>query len=285
MHPQVSNMRELKDPVNRYFMVTDRYLVFEKSGVLGGRGLGFWQLPTEFTKASPTPPPPSGVVVKSNSYHRVVSGLLLIALSGLLLGPVVLLGQAPTPSQANRGTSVAVAMASPAQPPAPSGNNPNDDSFVIGNDDLLAINVWKEPDFSQKIQVRSDGKISLPLLGEIQATGLTPLQLERDLTAKLRNYITKPEVTVMVEQINSKKFNILGQVGKPGSYSLALAPTIVDAIAIAGGPRDFAKQKSIYILRQNPGGGQTRIAFNYKDFLKGKNQNVKLEPHDTVVVP
>jgi polysaccharide export outer membrane protein len=176
-------------------------------------------------------------------------------------------------------------MASPAQPPAPSGNKANDDSFVIGNDDLLAINVWKEPDFSQKIQVRSDGKISLPLLGEIQATGLTPLQLERDLTAKLRNYITKPEVTVMVEQINSKKFDILGQVAKPGSYSLALAPTIVDAIAIAGGPRDFAKQKSIYILRQNPGGGQTRIAFNYKDFLKGKNQNVKLEPHDTVVVP
>ena len=133
--------------------------------------------------------------------------------------------------------------------------------------------------------MRSDGKISLPLLGEIQATGLTPLQLERDLTAKLRNYITKPEVTVMVEQINSKKFNILGQVAKPGPYSLALAPTIVDAIAIAGGPRDFAKQKSIYILRQNPGGGESRITFNYKDFLKGKIQNVKLEPHDTVVVP
>jgi polysaccharide export outer membrane protein len=203
----------------------------------------------------------------------------LVALSG------VLIGQIPAPSQATRGTSAAAVSTSPTQPPAPSGNKPNDDSFVIGNNDLLAINVWKEPDFSQKIQVRSDGKISLPLLGEIQATGLTPLQLEQDLTAKLRNYITKPEVTVMVEQINSKKFNILGQVAKPGSYSIALAPTIVDAIAIAGGPRDFAKQKSIYILRENPGGGQTRIVFNYKDFLKGKNQNVKLEPRDTVVVP
>ncbi len=125
--------------------------------------------------------------------------------------------------------------------------------------------------FPRSIQVRSDGKISLPLLGEVQATGRTPLQLEHDITTKLRNYITKPEVTVMVEQINSKKFNILGQVAKPGSYSLALAPTIVDAIAIAGGPRDFAKQKSIYILRQNPGGGEIRIAFNYKDFLKGKD--------------
>ena len=89
----------------------------------------------------------------------------------------------------------------------------------------------------------------------------------------------------MVEQINSEKFNILGQVAKPGPYTLAIAPTVVDAIAIAGGPRDFAKQKSIYILRQSPGSGQTRIVFNYKDFLKGKIQNVKLEPHDTVVVP
>jgi polysaccharide export outer membrane protein len=216
--------------------------------------------------------------VKSNSYHRVGSGFLLVAVSGILLG------QASAPRQPNRETSAAVATTSPA-PPASSGNKQNDDSFVIGNDDLLAINVWKEPDFSQKIQVRSDGKISLPLLGEIQATGLTPLQLERDLTAKLRNYITKPEVTVMVEQVNSKNFNILGQVVKPGSYSLTVAPTIVDAIAAAGGPKDFAKQKSIYILRQNPGGAQSRVVFNYKDFLKGKTQNVKLEPHDTIVVP
>jgi polysaccharide biosynthesis/export protein len=217
--------------------------------------------------------------VKSCGKHPIGSGILLIVLSCSLLG------QTPVPAQANRGLPAATAAASPAEPPALSGNKPNDDSFVIGNEDLLAINVWKEPDLSRSIQVRSDGKISLPLLGEVQAAGLTPLQLEHDLATKLRDYITKPEVTVMVEQINSKKFNILGQVAKPGSYSLALAPTIVDAIAIAGGPRDFAKQKSIYILRQNPSGGQTRIAFNYKDFLKGKNQNVKLDPHDTVVVP
>ncbi len=102
---------------------------------------------------------------------------------------------------------------------------------------------------------------------------------------RLLNYITKPQVTVMVEQTNSKKFNILGQVTKPGSYSLTLAPTVVDAIALAGGTKDFAKQKAIYILRQSPGSGQTRIVFNYKDFLKGKIPNIKLEPHDTVVVP
>jgi polysaccharide export outer membrane protein len=215
--------------------------------------------------------------VKRSQYHSARAGFFLIAFSG------VLLGQMPTPGQAARATSAAVTTL-PA-PPATLSSKANDNSFVIGNDDVLAINVWKEPDFSQKIQVRSDGKISLPLLGEVQATGLTPLQLEQELTAKLRDFITKPEVTVMVEQINSKKFNILGQVAKPGSYSLALAPTIVDAIAIAGGPRDFAKQKSIYILRENPGGSQIRIFFNYKDFLKGKNQNIKLEPHDTIVVP
>ncbi|WP_353063292.1 polysaccharide biosynthesis/export family protein [Tunturibacter psychrotolerans] len=204
----------------------------------------------------------------------------MIAISGIAVG------QMPAPSQAARKTSAATTANSPTQPPAIPDSKPSDDSFVIGNDDVLAINVWKEPDFSSpSTQVRSDGKISLPLVGEVPAAGLTPLQLEEDLAAKLRNYITKPQVTVMVEQINSKKFNILGQVVKPGSYSLALAPTIVDAIAIAGGPRDFAKQKSIYILRENLGGTQTRIMFNYKDFLKGKNQNIKLEPRDTVVVP
>jgi polysaccharide biosynthesis/export protein len=217
--------------------------------------------------------------LKSNADRPIRLGFFLIALSGSLLG------QALPPSQANRDLPAAIVDLSSVQPQAPSGSKPHDDSFVIGNDDVLAINVWKEPDFSRSIQVRSDGKISLPLVGEVQAAGRTPVQLEYDIAVKLLNYITKPEVTVMVEQINSKKFNILGQVAKPGSYSLALAPTVVDAIAIAGGPRDFAKQKSIYILRQNSGGGQSRIAFNYKDFLKGKNQNVKLEPHDTVVVP
>jgi polysaccharide export outer membrane protein len=207
------------------------------------------------------------------------SGFILTILSGFLFG------QMQSPSQTSRGLPAATAAISPAQPLEPPGNNPVDDTFVIGNDDVLAINVWKEPDFSRSIQVRSDGKMSLPLLGEVQAAGRTPMQLEQDIAIKLQYYMAKPKVTVMVEQINSKNFNILGQVIKPGSYSLALAPTIVDAIAIAAGPRDFAKQKSIYILRQNSGGGQSRIVFNYKDFLKGKVQNIKLEPHDTVVVP
>jgi len=170
---------------------------------------------------------------------------------------------------------------------APSAAKAHDDKYVIGVDDVLNINVWKEPDVSKTVPVRSDGKISLPLAGEVQASGETPRQLEQELTARLKNYISEPEVTVIVEQIRSQKFNILGQVTKPGSYPLTNSPTVLDAIALAGGFRDFAKQKSIYVLRQNADGTQARLPFNYKDVIKGKNtaQNVRLEPNDTVVVP
>ncbi|HUO25039.1 MAG TPA: polysaccharide biosynthesis/export family protein [Candidatus Aquilonibacter sp.] len=163
----------------------------------------------------------------------------------------------------------------------------HDAEYVIGNDDVLAINVWKEPDVSRNVPVRSDGKISLPLVGEVQAAGRTPLALEQEIASKLKNYIDEPEVTVIVQQINSQKFNILGMVNKPGSYVLANSATVLDAIALAGGFRDFAKQKNIYVLRQNADGTQTRIPFNYKDVIKGKQpaQNIKLQAGDTIVVP
>jgi polysaccharide biosynthesis/export protein len=163
----------------------------------------------------------------------------------------------------------------------------HDDTFVIGNDDVLAINVWKEPDISRAVPVRSDGKISLPLVGEVQASGRTPLQLEQQIAQQLKSYVAEPEVTVIVQQINSQKFNILGMVNRPGSFPLTNSPTVLDAIAVAGGFRDFAKQKAIYVLRQNPDGTQSRLPFNYKDVVKGHNgaQNVKLQPRDTIVVP
>jgi polysaccharide biosynthesis/export protein len=177
-------------------------------------------------------------------------------------------------------TEAPAAVASSASPAAMV--KPHADNFVIGVDDVLAISVWKEEALSKTVPVRSDGKISLPLVGEVTAAGKTPLQLEGDISERLKNYITTPEVSVIVQEINSQKFNILGMVAKPGSYSLTIASTVVDAIATAGGFKDFAKQKSIYILR-----GSTRLPFNYKDFIKGKNpsQNIKLEPHDTIVVP
>jgi polysaccharide biosynthesis/export protein len=170
---------------------------------------------------------------------------------------------------------------------AQAAKKPHDASFVIGNDDVLAINVWKETDISRSIPVRSDGRISLPLVGELQAAGRTPLQLEGDIAARLQKYIADPEVTVMVQEIHSQKFNILGEVVKPGSYSLEMASTVLDAIAAAGGFRDFANQKGVYVLRPNPDGGQSRIPFNYKKVIKGKNpqQNISLQPRDTIVVP
>lgn len=163
----------------------------------------------------------------------------------------------------------------------------HDDGFVIGADDVLAVNVWKEPEISRAIPVRSDGKISLPLVGELQASGQTPRQLEQEIATKLQSYISEPEVTVIVQEIKSQRFNILGQVVRPGSYLLTNTMTVLDAIALSGGFRDFAKQKSIYVLREKPDRTEERIPFNYKDVIKGKNpeQNVKLDPRDTVVVP
>lgn len=206
-----------------------------------------------------------------------------VALVMCFAAPGLLLGQTKT----NSKSDVPVTVASIAAPVSAPPSKPHDDSFVIGNDDVLAINVWKEPDISRQVPVRSDGKISLPLVGEVQASGRTPLKLEQEIASKLSNYISEPEVTVMVQQINSEKFNILGQVTKPGEYSLTGSLTVLDAIALAGGFRDFAKQKSIYVLRQTPDGTQSRLVFNYKDVVHGKHpeQNIKLEPHDTIVVP
>jgi len=163
----------------------------------------------------------------------------------------------------------------------------SDDAYVIGANDMLSINVWKEPDVSRSVPVRSDGKISLPLVGELQAAGQTPRQLEQEITKRLQNYISEPEVTVIVSESRSQKFNILGMVARPGAYLLNGSTTVLDAIAMAGGFKDFAKKKSIYVLRANPDGTQKRLLFNYKEVIKGTNpeQNIKLLAGDTLVVP
>ncbi len=221
-----------------------------------------------------------GADVKRTASSSWIAGVLATALCLLMSGGL----WAQAGAKSAQGSNAPQASQSTDAATAP---RPHDDSFVIGNDDVLAINVWKEPDISRSIPVRSDGKISLPLVGEVQATGQTPLKLEQEIAAKLKNYISEPEVTVIVQQINSQKFNILGQVSRPGSYVITNSATVLDAIAVAGGFRDFAKQKSIYILRQNADGTQTRIPFNYKEVVKGQNpaQNIKLQPRDTIVVP
>ena len=194
----------------------------------------------------------------------------------------------PAQAGSTGGTASAPPAPAPASSPEATANGkPHDNTYVIGNDDVLAINVWKEPDISRVVPVRSDGNISLPLVGEVQAAGHTPHQLEAGIAAKLKNYISEPEVTVIVQEIRSQKFNVLGMVTRPGTYPLTNSMTVLDAIALAGGFRDFAKQKSIYVLREKPDGTQARLDFNYKDVVKGKNsaQNVRLQPRDTIVVP
>ncbi len=160
-------------------------------------------------------------------------------------------------------------------------------SFVIGPDDVLAINVWKEPEISRTVTVRSDGKISLALVGELQASGKTPEQLQTEITQKLNPFINNPTVTVITQEIKSRRISVLGKVANPGAYPLTGSVTVLEAIALAGGLRDFAKQESIHVLRYRADGSQQRLPFNYKEVLKGNNQsqNVLLEPHDTVVVP
>ena len=213
-------------------------------------------------------------------WTTVAAGIVLVTASGLLSAQTVA-ASSSTPD------SVPANGAAPDQVTPPAINRAHNNTYVIGDDDELEIDVWKEPELTRQIPVRSDGKISLPLVGELQAAGRTPIQLEEEITARLRNFITEPDVTVMVVKINSLKFNVMGEVMKPGSFSLTTATTVVDAIATAGGFKDFAKKKSIYVLHTNPDGTEARLLFNYNDFVKGKNpkQNVRLQSGDTVVVP
>lgn len=208
---------------------------------------------------------------------------------GILLAGVLLFASTTTlPAQTTSGVSTNPASVS-GQNGAQSTASPvpaHSKTYVIGDDDMLDIDVWKEPELSRATPVRSDGKISMPLVGEIQAAGKTPLQLEADITRQLKTYITDPEVTVIVQQINSEKYNMMGEVAKPGSYPLTVTTTVMDAIATAGGFRDFARKKDVHILRQNPDGTQSQFIFNYEAFIKGKDpqKNIRLQPGDTIVV-
>lgn len=180
------------------------------------------------------------------------------------------------------------AIASP--PPTRIGavvSPPAGSDFRIGPGDVLVVNVWKEPEITQTETVRPDGKISLPLIGDLEASGLTPKQLESEVTQKLQSYLDAPQVTIIVHEVKSQRVNVVGQVAKPGSYALFKPMTVLDAIATAGGLLEYAKAKKIYVLRAGPDGRTKRLPFNYKAVLKGQNpaQNTELESRDTVVVP
>ena len=174
----------------------------------------------------------------------------------------------------------------PAQSPEPPKAANNEPDYVIGADDLLDISVWKEPDISRRIPVRTDGKISIPLLNDIQAAGLTPMQLQAQITEKLKKFLTEPQVTVTVMATNSRRVYILGEVGRPGPIPLLSNMTVLQAITTAGGLGQFANGSKIRILR-SVGDKQVVYSFNYKEVLSGKNpeQNIILKPGDSIVVP
>jgi polysaccharide export outer membrane protein len=159
------------------------------------------------------------------------------------------------------------------------------EDFVIGAEDILAINVWHEPEMSRVVPVRPDGKISLPLLGEFEAAGNTAKQLEAKLVKKLDTIVTNPQVTVIVQDIRSQKYSITGEVNRPGTFPLTPQMTVLEAVAAAGGLRDFANPKKMYILRRGPNNTSTKIAVNYKQILNGGGENKVLLARDTIVVP
>lgn len=158
--------------------------------------------------------------------------------------------------------------------------------FVIGESDVLNINVWKEPEISQSVVVRPDGKISLPLIGEVLVSGLTPVQTQTLLANKLQSILTNPQVTVTVTEIRSRVVFITGEVVKPGAYPLLVPTTILQLITNASGLGQFANKKGIFVLR-TVDGKQQKFPFNYSQVIKGEKQeqNILLHPGDTVVVP
>lgn len=190
---------------------------------------------------------------------------------------------APAPAPA-RATAPATAVG-PAPATSATYAGPMDASrYIIGPEDSLQVTVWKEPTLSGNFPVRPDGMISLVLVGDLPAAGLTPMALSNDITQRLKKYIQDPVVTVAVLGVNSQRIFLVGEVGKVGPIMLTPGMTPLQAIVSAGGLSQFANSKRIYILRM-VAGKQQKLPFNYKQALKGENSGITLQPGDTIVVP
>jgi polysaccharide export outer membrane protein len=161
-----------------------------------------------------------------------------------------------------------------------------DPAYLIGPEDVLDVSVWKEPDVSRVVPVRPDGRISLPLINDVQAAGLSPQQLAGSVSEKLKKYLNGPQVTVIVTAINSQRVFVVGEVLRAGAFPMLPGMTVLQALSSAGGFTTFADVKKIHVVRLR-NGKQVEIPFNYRDVLKGDNseQNIKLQPGDTIVVP
>jgi polysaccharide export outer membrane protein len=201
----------------------------------------------------------------------------------LAVAMLVLLGLAVATAQAQDASTTSNKPASPMI--VPNASVAAGSTYVIGPDDVLTISVWKDPDLTSTLPVRPDGNISLPLLNDVQAAGLTPMQLAAAITERLKKYIGDPRVTVVVKEINSKKIYVTGEVQHTGGLQMQPGMTVLQALADAGFTQ-FANTKRIYVLRTENGVEQ-KIPVNYKRLVKGQagSQDIVLKPGDTIVVP
>jgi len=199
--------------------------------------------------------------------------LLLLSVS-LHLTPTVYAQEKPPDKPAESAASAKPAVSS------------TDTEYKIGPQDVIRIDVWKEPDISRTIPVRPDGKISLPLLNDVPAAGLTAMELAASLREGLSKFLNNPQVTVTVTEINSRRVYLTGEVLRGGAIPLLPNMTVLQALSSAGGFTQFAKTKDIYVLRTE-NGKQVKHPFNYKEVIKGKlsEQNILLQPGDVIVVP
>lgn len=181
--------------------------------------------------------------------------------------------------------SAAPAVASSDKKPAPQAPGSVTEEYRVGPGDKLRIEVYKDAQLSQSVQVRPDGKITLPLIGDMEATGRTPLELRDTITASLKEYVTNPTVTVIVVEAVASQVYVMGEVTHPGPMQLHGPTTILQALAMAGGFKEFANTKDVRVLRPNPSGSMQTLHFNYKEVLNGGAKPFYLRAGDTVVVP
>jgi polysaccharide export outer membrane protein len=226
--------------------------------------------------------------------------LTLIIASSLALAGRTVEAQAPAPATPPASTAAPAAAPAPAaaadaptrtgevaavRAPARAATTPTQPEYRIGSGDKLQINVYKEADLTQSLQVRPDGRITMPLVGDLAAAGQTPMQLQRRLAESLREYVSNPVVTVMVVEVADRVVYVMGEVNTPGAVPLKGSMTVLQALAVAGGFKDFANKGGIKVLRKIGGDRVETIPFSYKDSLRGDAQPFYLAEGDTVVVP
>lgn len=229
------------------------------------------------------------IVVRNRAWSAMI--LLLVMVGAVFAQPVQRTNpndkkeekQELGPATAKTKDEAEAAVKAPvAIPVMPTAAPVDPKTYVIGPEDILAVRVWREPELSGAVQVRPDGKITLPLIGELEAAGQTPEGLKNKVVEALQEFIVKPDVIVSLQSVQSRKYYITGEVSRPGTFPLIVPVTVLEALTNAGGFREFANTKKITILRKGK-----ILKFNYNDVVKGKNmqQNIPIENGDYIVVP